>query len=277
LQLRPEKAQYKSMPIGSCRVRQLLIRAGKDLGLTVDVSSQYALIYNTKEILQQIRHMAGDFTIPLAARRFLDHTKTDWVDTGSAFSAETYFVEISNPTIMAWNGVFLAQNAVCSVLAQAGAQAIWQILWHGRWDDERALRREIQASPEFAQLPPDLRDFLTSITVSVQTPGELLADMRSILDLLGAEKVVFLSKATGAKTNGLLPRERQQFIREIRDCADELGAVFFDPTPMLHAFGQERAFADGGLDVSHYTPEFESRLLEVLVAPYLASGASRAA
>jgi len=264
-------ANCAAMAIGSCRIQGVLVRARDEFGVTIDATSQYAFIYNTKEIIQQIRHLRGEFTISARMRAFLNHARVNWIERGVGIAqAAVYFVEISNAKFIEWDGFFPQQTAVNKQLLAAGAPVMWDILWNGDWRDHDAVRRRIRARPEFDGLSCAMQDFLMSVTISIQEPHDLREDMALILVLLGRERVIFLSKPTATASDGALPPSRQKFVDEIKDAAADLGVRFFDPTPMLHSFGQQRGLIDGGR-ILHYTPEFEATMTRHVVAQFLQS------
>ncbi len=255
------------MPIGSCRIHNLINQARLERGVRVRASGHYGLIYNTKEIIQQIRYMFAEFTIPVSLRELLNPNHLHWRETGIGETADVYFIEISNPKIIEWEGKFLQQGAVAEFLRREGAPTLWDILWHGSWSDEAAVRERISREPDYCELTSDTQDFLLSVVVHTQIESELMADMAHIAHRLGGERIVFLSKVTATDSSGVLASDRLAFAAEVAHCADVLGIRFFDPTAMLHAFGESRGFADK----MHYSSEFARLLGDHLLSNFMPS------
>jgi hypothetical protein len=262
-----------AMPLGSCRVHNALRVARSAKGLDINLEDQYGFVYNSKEVLQQIRYMRGEIAFPDLMERLIH-----WGEQAprkrarNGFAAHRYLVEISSRKTLEFNGVFPQAPRVNTMLSEAGGAKMFAHLWLDKTGDAAAVRQKISAEVGFEALPEEWRQFLMSVRLTFQPPDELLADMRLILDLLGHDKVTFVSHCDASGRTGALIPDRHAFIGEVAAAAQVLGVRFFDPSPYLAEFGQARGFGRDGGDTEHYTPEFEAFLADHFTTKLLANG-----
>jgi tetratricopeptide (TPR) repeat protein len=84
--------------------------------------------------------------------------------------------------------------------------------------------------------------------------------MRQLVDLLGKEKVVFVTHVNALTPDNVPIEQRQQLIAAVDAGAQRIGVPCYDPTPLMNKIGQADAMENGGLDLTHYTELFSERL-----------------
>ncbi|HCW20398.1 MAG TPA: hypothetical protein DHL02_21135, partial [Achromobacter sp.] len=93
-----------------------------------------------------------------------------------------------------------------------------------------------------------------------QTDEEIEAEMRQLVDLIGQDKVVFVTHVNALTPDNMPIEQRQQLIAAVTEIAQRIGVPCYDPTPLMNKVGQAEAMENGGLDLTHYTPLFAERL-----------------
>ncbi|WZB75626.1 hypothetical protein WJ972_05005 [Achromobacter insuavis] len=84
--------------------------------------------------------------------------------------------------------------------------------------------------------------------------------MHELVDLLGRDKVVFVTHVNAMTPDNVPIEQRAQLIAAVTASAQRIGVPCYDPTPLMNKIGQADAMEDGGLDLTHYTPLFAERL-----------------
>jgi tetratricopeptide (TPR) repeat protein len=78
--------------------------------------------------------------------------------------------------------------------------------------------------------------------------------------------VLFVTHAAVVDPDGRLIHARQRLGQWAADIAARHGMALLDPTPLVEAFGIERAFDEAGRSRSHYAESFEAELADQLLA-----------
>ena len=84
--------------------------------------------------------------------------------------------------------------------------------------------------------------------------------MRQLVELLGRDKVVFVTHVNAMTPDNVPIEQREQLIAAVVASSQRIGVPCYDPTPLMNKLGQAEAMEDGGLDLTHYTPLFAERL-----------------
>ena len=93
-----------------------------------------------------------------------------------------------------------------------------------------------------------------------QTDDEIEQEMRQLVELLGMDKVVFVTHVNATTPDNVTIEQRAQLIAAVTAAAQRIGVPCYDPTPLMNKIGQAEAMENGGLDLTHYTPVFAERL-----------------
>ena len=133
--------------------------------------------------------------------------------------------------------------------------------WSQATEERLAERREwLDRDPVFKSLSPDNRELLARIVKREQTDEEIEQQMHELVDLLGRDKVVFVTHVNAMTPDNVPIEQRAQLISAVTAGAQRIGVPCYDPTPLMNKIGQADAMEDGGLDLTHYTPLFAERL-----------------
>jgi hypothetical protein len=267
--------------LGSCRVWtpfKLLADAGD---IQLQNAGVYGFVHYAKEVVQQLRVMNASLRIPRGLTPYITHKQVpvgddDMLDTGFNDLRDTdiLVVEISSLKEIEFEGFYLQINRLREQLVRDRPTLItwWKELYE---KDVSRPRREYLSNDMVATE----RNIVVWTDVTIQDQASLVRDMTAIRSFFGGP-VLWVSHFDTPTFEGAPIPIRNDLVRFVRDSAEALEDRFFNPRPLIEAFGMRRALQD----LAHYTPEFETLLahwlrdyeLDALMAELSPSTSARA-
>ncbi|GAB1576446.1 hypothetical protein [Bordetella petrii] len=250
-------------PIGTCRIHTPLRDAVGRYPIKLQLGRNYGFVHTSTEALQQARFMFGESDIPANIQRVIFRPSNgDQARLATHKPADLYMVELSSRKLLAIDGYPVQLNYFARYFSEffadrARTRTFWSMAHADRLDERRAL---LDQDPVFKSLSPDDRDLLARVIKRDLTDDEIEQEMRQIVDLLGQDKVVFVTHVNALTPDNVPIEQREQLIAAITASAERIGVPCYDPTPQMNKIGQAEAMEDGGLDLTHYTQVFGERL-----------------
>ncbi|WP_241052218.1 hypothetical protein [Achromobacter xylosoxidans] len=250
-------------PIGTCRIHTPLRDAVARYPIKQQLGRNYGFVHTSAEALQQARFMFGQAEIPTDVQRVIFRPSNgEQARRGTHKPADLYMVELSSRKLLTVAGYPIQSNYLVRYFSEFFAdRARTRAFWSQASDERLAERRAwLDQDPVFKSLSADNRDLLARIVKREQTDDEIEQQMRELVDLLGRDKVVFVTHVNAVTPDNVPIEQRAQLIAAVTASAQRIGVPCYDPTPLMNKIGQADAMEDGGLDLTHYTPLFAERL-----------------
>ena len=250
-------------PIGTCRIHTPLRDAVGRYPIKLQLGRNYGFVHTAAEALQQARFMFDQADIPADVQRLIFRPSNgEQARRGTHKPADLYMVELSSRKLLAIDGYPIQSNYLVRYFSEffadrARTRQFWSMANADRLAERRAL---LDQDPVFKSLGPDDRDLLARIVKRDQTDDEIEQEMRQLVELLGRDKVVFVTHVNATTPDNVTIEQRAQLIAAVTAAAQRIGVPCYDPTPLMNKIGQADAMEDGGLDLTHYTPVFAERL-----------------
>ncbi|WP_127612128.1 hypothetical protein [Croceicoccus ponticola] len=269
-------------PIGTCRINTPLRRAIDHYPVVLDADLVYGFSHTSDEALQQIRFIQGEkrFDERSADCLFraaqvpavLSGANVGPTDGSAPQPADLYIVEISSAKKITALGDSLQINylyrAFPSVFSQPGTiTKFWSLAKHVERD---AFLTFLGSLPAFRALDDAARALLSDVRLVIQDGVAIAADMRDIVDRLGADRVLFVTHVNAITDENRVIAGRDRIIKAVKQAATELGVPCYDPTDAMLTVGQEVAMEKGGADLTHYTLAFSDLVFLDIYKQFLA-------
>ena len=252
-------------PIGTCRINTPLRRGAARYPIEINASRVYGFVHTTEEALQQLEFLLGERNfepdvLPILFRP-LDQeaiAKRVW------HPSDIHFVEVSSAKSYRVGETAVQSNYLSRYFADFFASVprtrrFWSLAGRADRVSRTELAAFLKSDPVFNLYSKSDQALLASISMRTQGFDEILQDMGSIVERLGAGKVVFVTHVNAMTPDGAVIPSRDKLIRWVNLACERLGVPCFDPTAMMREFGQERAMEREGLDTTHYTDHFADR------------------
>ena len=176
--------------------------------------------------------------------------------------ADLYMVELSSRKLLTIDGHPIQSNYLARYFSEFFAdRARTRLFWSMASADRLAERRAaLEQDAVYKSLTPENRELLARIVKRDLTDDEIEQEMRQLVELLGRDKVVFVTHVNAMTPDNVPIEQREQLIAAVVASSQRIGVPCYDPTPLMNKLGQAEAMEDGGLDLTHYTPLFAERL-----------------
>src|SRR5690606_9604828 len=263
LQERPCMTVFTVAPIGTCRIHTPLRDALGRYPIKLQLGRNYGFVHTTAEALQQARFMFGQADIPADVQRVIFRPSNgEQARRGTHQPADLYMVELSSRKLLTIDGFPIQSNYLVRYFSEFFAdRARTRQYWSMANADGLAERRAmLDQDPVFKSLNADDRDLLARIVKRDQTDEEIEQEMRQLVELLGRDKVVFVTHVNATTPDNVTIKQRAELIAAVTAAAQRIGVPCYDPTPLMNKIGQVDAMENGGLDLTHYSPVFAERL-----------------
>jgi len=250
-------------PIGTCRIHTPLRDAVGRYPIKQQLGRNYGFVHTSAEALQQARFMFGHTEIPADVQRLIFRPSNgEQARRGVHKPADLYMVELSSRKLLTIGAHPIQSNYLVRFFSEFFADRTrTRAFWSQATEERLAERREwLERDPVFKSLSPDNRELLARIVKREQTDEEIEQQMHELVDLLGRDKVVFVTHVNAMTPDNVPIEQRAQLISAVTASAQRIGVPCYDPTPLMNKIGQADAMEDGGLDLTHYTPLFAERL-----------------
>lgn len=250
-------------PIGTCRIHTPLRDAVGRYPIKQQLGRNYGFVHTSAEALQQARFMFGQAEVPTDVQRVIFRPSNgEQARRGTHKPADLYMVELSSRKLLTVGNHPIQSNYLVRFFSEFFAdRARTRAFWSQASDERLAERRAwLDQDPVFKSLSADNRELLARIVKREQTDEEIEQQMHELVDLLGRDKVVFVTHVNAMTPDNVPIEQRAQLIAAVTASAQRIGVPCYDPTPLMNKIGQADAMEDGGLDLTHYTPLFAERL-----------------
>lgn len=252
-------------PIGTCRINTPLRRGAARYPIHLSLDRIYGFVHTTEEALQQIEFLSGERTFEADVLPIL-FRPTGGEDIAQATwqPSDVHIVEISSAKSYRVGDTAVQSNYLTRYFADFFASVPRaRRFWSLASETDNASRNEMAAflktDPVYNLYSKGDQALLASISMRMQGFDEILSQMDTIVERLGAGRVVFVTHVNAMSPDGAVIPSRDKVIRWVRLAAERLGTQCFDPTAMMREFGQERAMEREGLDTTHFTNPFADR------------------
>lgn len=259
-------------PIGTCRVSTPLLRGATRYPIRVDLQRIYGFVHTSEEALQQLHYRRGERTIPdhIAPLLFRPGDPA-WSLPPQQQAADMTIVEISSIKSYKVGDVAVQSNYLSRHFADffASPQRS-RVFWGLATSADRAGLREL--IDQYAAAHPcsaQDRELLEQISFRTQSFDEVFAEMEELCEILGKDRLLFVTHVNARPPDGELIAARDKVVRWVKLASQRLGVECFDPTALMLEFGQERAMERGGLDLMHYTNPFYDHWYAAMQKEYL--------
>jgi len=250
-------------PLGTCRIFTPLRLGSRRYPLKLQTTRNYGFVHTSAEVLQQLRFILGQEDVPEAVRRLIFRQNMSAGFFDKAFQpADFHFVEISSRKLLTIDGRPIQINYLGRYFSDFFADRTrTRTYWSMAVPDKLAARREfLKTDAVFNSLPKADQVLLESIQRRNQTDEEIEKEMGEIAALIGKDRLVFVTHVNAVADDGAPIAQRQALIEAVSGSALKLGVPCYDPTALMREFGQEQAMEHGGMDLTHYTESFSTRL-----------------
>ncbi len=250
-------------PIGTCRIHTPLRDALGRYPIELQLGRNYGFVHTSAEALQQARFMFGRGEIPADVQRLVFRPSNgERARRGTHEPADLYMVEVSSRKLLTIDGVPIQSNYLIRYFSEFFAdrqrtRQFWSLAHEQGLAERRVL---LDQDPAFKSLNAEDRDLLARVVKRDQTAEEIEQEMRELVELIGPDKVVFVTHVNATTPDNAPIEQRAQLIAAVTAAARNIGVPCYDPTPLMNRIGQADAMENGGLDLTHYTPLFAERL-----------------
>jgi|GEM_PF-6181378 len=248
--------------LGTCRIFNPLRQAQQRGDVKLDQARNYGFVHTSREVLQQLRFVCGQFQIkdeflPLLARPKLS---PDWRTEG-VNKADYHILEISSLKDVRIGNISLQLNYFGRYFGEffadiERARRFWSLskLSHGQANSQ--LKDWLLSLPSFQALSESDQGLLASVHMVVMTKADIENDLLEISKLVPVDRTIIMSHVDADRPSGTPIASRGQMIEWLEEIAPRLGFGFYNPTPLMKQVGQVLAMQKNGLDLTHYTPTF---------------------
>lgn len=261
-------------PIGTCRVHTPLRSGVGRYPISLSLGRNYGFVHTSAEALQQINFMFGREHIPAELQSLIFRPNTvAGFDAKAHARADMYFVELSSRKLLEIDGVPIQLNYVARRYQDFFAsKPRSRSFWSRAIPDRLAERREwLLQDSVYQRLDRHDAELLSRIVRRDMTDAEIERDMAVLVDLIGPEKIVFVTHVNADTPDGMPIEPRQSLIQSIKSSARRLKVPCYDPTALMKRVGQLHAMENDGLDLAHYTEAFSDQLCADLYKRFIAA------
>lgn len=256
-------AAFTIAPIGTCRIHTPLRDAVGRYPIKLQLGRNYGFVHTSTEALQQARFMFGESDIPTDVQRLIFRPSNgEQARYGTHKPADLYMVELSSRKLLTIDGYPIQSNYLVRYFSEFFAdrtrtRMFWSLAHPDRLEERRA---QLEQDAVYKSLSAEDASLLARIVKRDLPDEEVEQEMQQLVDLLGKDKVVFVTHVNALTPDNVPIEQRQQLIAAMTAGAERIGVPCYDPTPLMNKIGQAEAMEQGGLDLTHYTSVFAERL-----------------
>ena len=230
--------------------------------IKLQLGRNYGFVHTSTDALQQARYMFGQGEIPADVQRLIFRPSNgEQARRATHKPADLYMVELSSRKLLTIDGHPIQSNYLARYFSEFFAdRAHPAVLVHGQRGPPGRAARALEQDAVYKSLTPENRELLARIVKRDLTDDEIEQEMRQLVELLGRDKVVFVTHVNAMTPDNVPIEQREQLIAAVVASSQRIGVPCYDPTPLMNKLGQAEAMEDGGLDLTHYTPLFAERL-----------------
>ena len=262
---------FKVTPIGSCRITAPLRFGHTDYGIELNQDRCYGYCHSPAEAVQMARFMQGQSRIngdvwPLISR---SHDLNE-ISALRHEDSDLYVIELASAKEVTIDGVSIQLNYLNSVYSKffsdpARAQEFWAC---AEQDDPAVMARFLENAWSDSELKRVQSEVLGKIRLQFVTRDSLRRDIETLSDIL--PDVLFVSHVDARKPDGEPIRSRSKFIQMVAEEAAQAGCKFYNPTDLMHEFGQTAAIEDESTSLAHFTKPFSDAVMDDWMRHFIA-------
>jgi len=259
--LRSQDASFKITAIGSCRIVGPLRNLQNEPQVILNQSGVYGYSHSCKEVRQHLTHLLSNTRPPDALMPVLaPNASSKDVAIPSHERSDFYVFELSSAKEISIDGHpvqlnYLNRHFRTFFSDAARARAFWA---HARNSSVRSMRQFLADLPDYKSLPSEDQDLLAQTRLTMTSPDQLRRDIDAIQ--MAAPDHLFVTHFDALCQDGTLLKSRAAYLKMLRLALIDCDANWYDPSPSVHAFGQDLAIEDPQKSLSHYAPSFEQYL-----------------
>lgn len=245
-------------PIGSCRIVNPVKIAQPYFNFQANFHKVYGFTHTSSEALQQIRFMLGLIHIPEVVQPYIFRPAIKHVDSDVHDRSDFYIVEISSQKKIMAYGYCLQINYLTRHFQEffsnyERARIYWSLAKKG---NQHNLKVYLKKEPCYVGMSVDDRELLSNIHVEQMDEQAIEHDMNEIVQLLGRDRVMFMTHVNASTHAGTLIPSRSGLIKNVETIASKMDIPCINPTDLMRKWGQKRALERNGDDLTHYTDLF---------------------
>lgn len=245
-------------PIGSCRIVSPVKRAQPYFNFQANFKKVYGFTHTSSEALQQIRFILDLIDIPEKVQPFIFRPAVSYSKNDLHSLSDFYIVEISSQKKIMAYGFCLQINYLTRHFYEffsqpERARVYWSLATLG---NQHKLLAYLKDDLCFAGMSEDDRALLSSIHVEQMDEVAIEQDMKEIVQLLGHDRVMFMTHVDAVTRAGTVIQSRSRLIKNVDAIAVRMGIPCINPTHLMEKWGQKRALEKNGDDLTHYTDMF---------------------
>ncbi|WMD20796.1 hypothetical protein RAS12_00030 [Achromobacter seleniivolatilans] len=260
-------------PIGTCRVHTPLRSGVGRYPISLSLGRNYGFVHTSAEALQQVNYMFGRDLIPAELQPLIFRPNTaSGFDAKAHVRADMYFVELSSRKLLEVDGIPIQLNYVARRYQDFFAsKSRSRMFWSRALPERLAERREwLLQDSVYQRLDARDADLLSRIVRRDMTDAEIERDMAQLVEILGQDKIVFVTHVNADTPDGLPIEPRRLLIQAVKASARRLKVACYDPSALMKRVGQLTAMENDGLDLAHYTESFSDRLCADMYKRFIA-------
>jgi len=258
---RHPSAAFSVTAIGSCRIVGPLRIMQQSPLMILNQTGVYGYSHSSAEIRQHLSHLLSGTRPPSDLLPVLG-PGSDTMDDACHrhLKSDFYVFELSSAKQISIDGHPVQLNYFNRHFRTFFAnpdrtRAFWRHATQSTLADMKAF---LSGLPEYKALSTQDQRLLQATRLQMTTPEDLRLDIDAIQREI--EDHLFVTHFDALKTDGTPLKARAEYIAMVKDALTECGATWYDPTPSVHAFGQDLAIEDTERSLSHYSHSFEQYL-----------------
>ena len=261
----------KITPIGSCRIHNPLKKFTSKSHLQLNTNDIYGFTHTSAEALQQLKYLQGDYLpskeiYPILSSRLRFNKNKLMQET---IASDLYFVEISSAKVVMVGDEYVQMNYIYVYFSEffldpERTRKFWSLAARSNREE---LLSFLQEDPVYKAYPIDKQKLLSALSVRQMTENELKQDMMEITQRV--KNVIFITHCNVKLPDMSYISSRDHWIKTIEKVGKDIGCKVYNPTPLMMILSQSLSLQKNGLDSTHYTPIFESRIFNDLHHLYI--------
>ncbi len=237
--------------IGSCRARGPAVEIARKGHIWISDYTTLWLTHSTRDSLQKIDIVTGrkklkPAEVPLVVQNPKDYYRPEIYGPSFYERTDCFVVEICSVRCFACKGVEIQIVILNGLLQKNGVS----------WPLFIELLEQPPDKRDFSRLPKNVSRRLKSIVAhgsfTFQTAKNIAKDLDLLREKTKSKALVLMPHLNVKGSDGRLIAERSRLTKTLKAYCKKNGLVFFDPLPVLRAFGLKKAL----IDINHYQPAF---------------------
>lgn len=255
--------------IGSCRVAGPLRKAEKKGDFALNQTGIYGYCHSAPEAVQQLQYLKRAKRPPAHLMPVVAPSLSVSAPPQTHVASDLYVIEICSSKELVIDGYFVQLNYLTKHLStffehHQTAKEFWRLTRLGLSAERRSFLKSVSS---FGDLGDAEQHMLMSLQFSETTQHKLRQAIDNIQSMTGDQ--LFITHFNALKHDGAHIRSRKAFVEMVAGELRDSGVQFFNPSDYIEVIGQDRALAEGGTSLSHYSADFEEFLGQNWLTRYI--------